>query len=47
MAPGRGFAATVFQHEFDHLDGVLYVDRIKDSRLLVFEDQLDRLLAAE
>ena len=43
----RGFAATVFQHEFDHLDGVLYVDRIKDSRLLVFEDQLDRLLAAE
>ena len=41
----HGYAATVFQHEFDHLDGVLYVDRIKDSRLLVFEDQLDALLA--
>lgn len=40
----RGFAATVFQHEFDHLDGILYVDRVKDSRLLVFEDQLERLL---
>jgi peptide deformylase len=37
----NGFLATVFQHEFDHLDGVLYVDRLKDSRLLVFEDLLE------
>jgi len=36
----NGFLATVFQHEFDHLDGVLYVDRLKDSRMLVFEDLL-------
>ena len=36
----RGFPATVVQHEFDHLDGTLYVDRLKDSRLLVFEDLL-------
>lgn len=36
----NGFLATVFQHEFDHLDGKLYVDRLKDTRLLVFEDQL-------
>jgi peptide deformylase len=35
-----GFLATVIQHEFDHLDGRLFVDRLKDSRLLVFEDQL-------
>jgi peptide deformylase len=35
-----GFLATVIQHEFDHLDGKLFVDRLKDSRLLVFEDQL-------
>ena len=35
-----GFLATVFQHEFDHLDGRLYVDRLKDSSLLVFEDML-------
>src|SRR3990167_3032759 len=27
----EGFLATVLQHEFDHLDGVLYVDRIKDK----------------
>lgn len=37
-----GFHATVFQHEFDHLDGRLYVDRIKDPALLMFEDELER-----
>ena len=36
----RGFHATVFQHEFDHLDGTLYVDRVKDSSLLMFEEEL-------
>jgi peptide deformylase len=35
----KGFLATVFQHEFDHLDGVLYIDRMSDSRKLVFEDE--------
>jgi peptide deformylase len=36
-----GFLATVFQHEFDHLDGRLYLDHIGDSRQLVFEDMLE------
>lgn len=34
-----GFLATVFQHEFDHLDGVLYVDRIRDKSLFSFEEE--------
>jgi len=34
-----GFIATVFQHEFDHLNGTLYVDRLKDSRLFMFEEE--------
>jgi peptide deformylase len=38
----RGFPATVFQHEFDHLDGRLYVDRLADSRLLAFEREYER-----
>lgn len=37
-----GFLATVFQHEFDHLDGRLYVDHIKDMHKLVFEEELNR-----
>ncbi len=35
----HGFLATVFQHEFDHLDGTLYVDRIKDRSLFSFEEE--------
>jgi len=34
-----GFLATVFQHEFDHLDGILYVDRITDSSLFAFQEE--------
>jgi len=38
----QGFLATVFQHEFDHLHGVLYIDRIKDMQLLSFEEEFAR-----
>ena len=43
----EGFTATVFQHEFDHLDGRLYVDRITDTRLLAFEREFERYLIPE
>jgi peptide deformylase len=42
-----GFLATVFQHEFDHLDGRLYIDRIADPRLLGFDEEYERYLAPE
>ena len=38
----NGFHATVVQHEFDHLDGRLYIDRISDTRHLMFEQELER-----
>ena len=41
----KGFLATVFQHEFDHLDGRLYVDLVRDTRNLVYEDLLEAHLA--
>ena len=37
-----GFAATVVQHEFDHLIGKLYIDRIEDPALLAFEAELEQ-----
>jgi peptide deformylase len=40
----RGFFATVVQHEFDHLDGTLYIDRITDRTKLVFEEEFERYL---
>lgn len=42
-----GFLATVFQHEFDHLDGKLYIDRITDTTLLAFEQEFTRYLAPQ
>ena len=37
-----GFLATVFQHELDHLDGVLYVDRLADPKLFAFNEEFNR-----
>ncbi len=37
----EGFPAVVVQHEFDHLDGVLYVDKVL-PRSLVFLDEYRR-----
>jgi peptide deformylase len=36
------FLATVFQHELDHLDGVLYVDRIADPSRFAFIEEYQR-----
>ena len=38
----NGFGATVFQHEFDHLDGKLFVDRMTDMSFLSFEREYER-----
>ncbi|HTL12109.1 MAG TPA: peptide deformylase, partial [Bdellovibrionota bacterium] len=44
----EGFLATVLQHEFDHLDGKLYVDRLRDTRDLAFNEEYQRyVLQAE
>lgn len=36
----EGFHARVVQHEVDHLDGILYPQRIRDMRSFGFEDAL-------
>ena len=38
------FDAVVTQHECDHLDGILYVDRLDDSTQLAFEKEFERFL---
>jgi peptide deformylase len=35
----RGFHARVVQHEVDHLDGVLYPQRMRDLSKLIFESE--------
>ena len=38
----RGLTAGTFQHECDHLDGTLFVDRVRDTRTLSTWEQFDR-----
>ena len=38
----RGLTAGTFQHEVDHLDGVLFVDRVRDPRTLSTWEQFER-----
>ena len=38
----QGFAARVIQHETDHLDGVLFFDRMKAFESLTFLDEYSR-----
>jgi peptide deformylase len=38
----RGLTAGTYQHEVDHLDGVLFVDRVFDTKSLCTWEQYDR-----
>ena len=38
----RGFTARVIQHETDHLDGVLFLDRMESLDTLTFLDEFSR-----
>jgi peptide deformylase len=43
----RGLSAGTFQHELDHLDGTLFVDRVDDRRTLSTWAQFERWRRAE
>ncbi len=38
------FVARIFQHEYDHLDGVLFVDRVENPAELITEDEYQKQL---
>jgi peptide deformylase len=40
----EGFLATVLQHELDHLSGILYIDRIKDPKLLSYQEEFEQFI---
>jgi peptide deformylase len=43
----EGFPARVVQHENDHLNGVLFFDRMKSFETLAFLDEYSRYWAKE
>ena len=42
-----GFHARIVQHEYDHLDGILYTMRMTNFRYFGFTDELNRANAAQ
>lgn len=39
------FVARVFQHEYDHLNGMVYLDRVENNRDIVSEKEFNKLIA--
>jgi peptide deformylase len=39
----EGFEARVFQHELDHLEGILFVDRIEPAEKILVRKKLKKL----
>ena len=42
-----GFLARVIQHENDHLDGIVFLDRMTSTHSLAFEPEWERFVLAE
>jgi peptide deformylase len=40
----EGWDARIFLHEYDHLEGTLYVDRLSDEERQIVQTDLDRLV---
>ena len=40
----EGFVARVFQHEFDHLEGKVYLDRVENNRDIVAESEYFKMV---
>ncbi len=39
------FLSIVFQHEIDHLNGVLYIDKITDTKMLAFCEEYEQFIS--
>ncbi|MBT3811668.1 MAG: peptide deformylase [Gammaproteobacteria bacterium] len=42
----EGFVARVFQHEYDHLDGLVYLDRVESNRDIISEGEFVKLMGS-
>lgn len=43
----EGFVAHVFQHETDHLNGILFVDRVRDTKTFMLADEYRKRIASK
>ena len=42
-----GFVAHVAQHETDHLNGILFVDRVEDTKTFMLADEYKKMMEAQ
>ena len=40
----EGFVARVFQHEYDHLDGIVYLDRVDNNQEIISEKEFLKMI---
>lgn len=38
------FIARIFQHEYDHLEGLVYLDRVENNRDIISESEFQKLM---
>jgi len=43
----NSFLAAVFQHEIDHLDGKLYIDKVGDNKKLIHNEEYGKIVNKE
>jgi len=43
----KGFQARVFQHEIDHLNGVLYIDKVVDVKTIMTKDEFKKRIVGK
>jgi len=41
----NGFIARIFQHEYDHLQGLVYLDRVENNQAIISETEFFKLKA--
>jgi peptide deformylase len=39
------FVARIFQHEYDHLDGLVYLDRLETTKDIITDKEFQRLIS--
>ena len=39
----KDYMARIFQHEYDHLDGILYLDRMESTKELVHNEEFEAM----
>ena len=39
-----GFIARIFQHEFDHLNGLVYLDRVENNTDIISESEFQKIM---